>query len=489
MNINIEQLFQPKDTDKKYTQDEILKISLILRTDSYKFSHPFAYKPGIRAMVSYGCARIDDSEIIVPFGIQILLKKYLREAITMDDINIAEQFSIKHFGRKLFSRESWEKVVKVYSGKIPLVIRSVPEGTILRGGLPIYTVSCFDADLAWMSAGFETIIQRGVWYPTTIATNDYNVKKDITGFYETTATDKSMIPFSYHDFGGRGVSCSEQAEIGGAAHTVNFMGSDTIEGIIAANFYYKNDMAAFSVYATEHSVECSFGPNKENAIEYIRTQLQQVKKLGLPIVSIVLDGYDVYREAAICCNELKQDIIDCGAKVVFRPDSGDMLVVVPKLLRMQDAAFGHTYTASGHKKINNVGIIQGDGVDRLSINTLLSKVTIGMGYSADCVIFGSGGALLQKVNRDTLKFAQKACAILTDNGWEGIAKNPVTDQGKKSKEGVLTTVRNKVTGELSSVRLDTGELDESVEDIMELVYFKGDLYNEVTLDEVRARVS
>jgi nicotinamide phosphoribosyltransferase len=485
---NIEQLLAPSESDKQYTQVEQLKISLICRMDSYKFSHPFAYRPGIKAMSSYGSARIKSDQITIPMGMQILVKRYLTESITMRDIDAAEAFSEGHFGRKLFARSAWEKVVTEYNGKLPLVIRMVPEGTKLPGGLPMYTVTCFDADLAWMSAGFETMIQRGIWYPTTIATNDYHIKRDIKRYYEITGADMGLLPFSYHDFGGRGVTCGEQAEIGGAAHTVSFMGSDTVEGILAANFYYKEPMAAYSVYATEHSIECSFGPTEDNAIEYIRTQLKQVKALGLPIVSIVLDGYDVYREAELCCTVLKQDIIDCGAKVVFRPDSGDMMEVVPRLLRMQEMAFGVTMTSKNYKKINTVGIIQGDGVDHMAINSLLGKVTAVLGYSADCVIFGSGGALLQKVNRDTLKFAQKACAILTDDGWVGIAKNPVTDSGKKSKEGVLTTVRSKMTGEFMTARLDQAPLNSEFEDIMQLVYYKGDLYNETTLVEIRARV-
>ncbi len=488
-SVNVEQLFAPAVTDVQYTQDEQLKISLICRMDSYKFSHPFAYRDGIKAMTSYGTARMSKDTEITPSGMQILNKRYLSQTITMTDVIAAEKFSEAHFGRKLFARSAWEKVVNVYNGKLPLIIRSVPEGMTVYGGQPIYTVTVFDEDLAWMSAGFETMIQRGVWYPTTVATMDRSIKKEIKGYYEATGADMGLLPFALHDFGGRGVTCAEQAEIGGAAHLISFMGSDTVEGILAANFYYKNDMAGFSVYATEHSIECSFGGTHENAVEYIRHQLKRAKELGLPVVSIVLDGYDVYREAKICCTELKQDIIDCGAKVVFRPDSGDMMEVVPRLLRMQEEAFGTKLTSKGFKQINHVGVIQGDGVDHLAITSLLGKVTVILGYAADVVIFGSGGALLQKLNRDTLKFAQKACAILTDDGWIGISKNPITDSGKKSLEGVLTLAKNKVTGKLSTVRIDQEPLGEDMEDVMQLTYYKGTLYNETTLDEVRTRAA
>lgn len=485
--INIEEMFKPTEADVEYTQEDQLVISLICRLDSYKFSHPFAYPEGIKAMTSYGEARISENDTVVPFGWQILAKRYLSQTITMTHVDAAEKFALAHFGRPLFHRKAWVKVVMEYDGKLPFIIRAVPEGTVMHGRQPIYTVTVFDEDLFWLSAGFETMIQRGFWYPTTIVTQDYNIKKVIKRYYEQTGADMNMIPFSYHDFGGRGVTCAEQAEIGGAAHLVNFMGSDTVEGILAANFYYKHDMAGFSVYATEHSVECSFGGGTEDAKRYIRQQL----KNAIPgsIVSIVIDGYDVYREANLLCTEFRDDIINSQAKIVFRPDSGDMLEIVPKILKMQEDAFGVEITSKGFKKIKYVGVIQGDGVDHFMINALLDKITRVFNYSADCVIFGSGGALLQKVNRDTLKFAQKACAILTDTGWVGIAKDPITDHGKKSKEGVLTLARNKNTGKLETVRLDLAPLGEEHEDIMQLFYYKGKLYNETTLDVVRANAN
>lgn len=484
-------LFAPCATDVAYVQEDQLKISLICRIDSYKFSHPFAYPDDvegqkIKGMTSYGTARVASSQVIIPAGMQMLLKRYLTQRITMEDIDTAEAFAEAHFGRKLFARAAWEKVVTQYGGALPLIVRAVPEGTPIRGGMPIYTVTVLDEDLFWMSAGFETMIQRGIWYPTTIATMDYMIKREIRGLYEVTGADMGLLPFALHDFGGRGVTSAEQAEIGGAAHLFNFMGSDTVEGVLAANFYYKEAMSAFSVYATEHSIECSFGGGREDAVRYLRKQLTNAVEGG--IVSIVIDGYDVYREAEILCTELRDEIIASKAKVVFRPDSGDMQEVVPRLLRLQEMAFGSTLTSKGFKKINTVGIIQGDGINHLAIRSLLGKL-MALGYSADNVIFGSGGALLQKVNRDTFKFAQKACAILLEDGsWKGISKDPVTDPGKKSKEGVLTTVRSRMNNELMTARLDLGSLNEEFEDIMVLVYHTGTLYNETTLAEIRARL-
>ena len=56
------------------------------------------------------------------------------------------------------------------------------------------------------------------------------------------------------------------------------------------------------------------------------------------------------------------------------------------------------------------------------------------GWSAENLAFGMGAGLLQKVNRDTLRFAMKANARQDKDGaWHGIHKAPKTDPGKASK--------------------------------------------------------
>lgn len=503
-NINIAELFAPTADDIEYTVEDWLTISLICRTDSYKFGHPYVKLNSngrkIVGMSSYGEARTGKDDEITPFGMQMFLKNYFSKPITMDHIDLAEKFAIGHFGRPLFARADWEKVVREYKGYLPLIIRGLPEGTVAHGGLPLYSATCLDRDLAWMSAGIETIILRGNWYATTIASMDRDIKKFIKHAYEVSGADLGGLGFALHDFGGRGVTCAEQAEIGGAAHLLNFMGSDTVEGVLAANFYYKNEMAAYSVAATEHSIECSFGLDVEGERDYLITTIKAFMAPGA-IVSIVIDGKDTLRCANALCNdpEIKALVIELanmGGKVVFRPDSGEMMDLIPAILQMQEAAYGSVTNDKGFRKINCVGVILGDGIDRqgMKIRSILGKI-MSMGFRADNVIFGSGGGLLQGVTRDTKKFAQKASAILVettkDDGsvvteWEGIAKDPITDQGKKSKEGVMTTARNKATGELKAMRLDR-PMEEGYEDAFKLFYHTGRFFNETTLDEARAR--
>lgn len=473
-----------------------MRFNPILATDSYKLSHSFAYPTNVEGMFSYIEARTNGRHVIIPFGLQMWLEKFMTVPIIMEDINEAEAFAKLH--GEPFDASPWIYIYQQYGGYWPVTIRAVPEGTPVRSGNAIVTIECTDPNVFWISSYLETVLQRAVWYPTTIASMDYDIKKDIKHFYTISGADMGLLPFALHDFGARGVSSAETAEIGGAAHLVNFMGSDTIEGIRAANYYYDEPMAAFSVPATEHSVECSYGSSYEQEKEYLSNVL---KKLAKPngIVSIVLDGYDVYRAATILCTDLKDQVIASGAKVVFRPDSGDMMEVVPRILAIQAAAFGTVTNEKGYKKINNVGIIQGDGVDHMSIKSLLGKI-LALGYSADNVVFGSGGSLLQKVNRDTFKFAQKASAVLKrvemDCGnlgindvteWVGIAKDPVTDPGKKSKEGRLTLVRSKMTGEQSTANVNFNKSE--FDDMMVVVYNNGMICNKTNLKEIRERAA
>jgi nicotinic acid phosphoribosyltransferase len=53
-----------------------------------------------------------------------------------------------------------------------------------------------------------------------------------------------------------------------------------------------------------------------------------------------------------------------------------------------------------------------------------------------------GGALLQQVNHDTLKFALKCSAVDRNRKWHNVHKNPVTDPSKASKGGRFNLVHN-----------------------------------------------
>lgn len=81
--------------------------------------------------------------------------------------------------------------------------------------------------------------------------------------------------------------------------------------------------------------------------------------------------------------------------------------------------------------------------DKLKINVadVLALLEKGAHFTPDCMAFGMGGGLIQKVNRDTMKFATKLCSS-TQNGENVIVmKNPATDPGKRSIPGEMDVVK------------------------------------------------
>jgi nicotinamide phosphoribosyltransferase len=111
-----------------------------------------------------------------------------------------------------------------------------------------------------------------------------------------------------------------------------------------------------------------------------------------------------------------------------------------------------------------------------------------MGWSADNIAFGMGGALLQIVDRDTQRFAMKASSACINGEWRDVVKDPVTDSGKKSKAGRVTLWTS--GGEfVSAVEQPKGWHDRAVgnfADALEEVYRNGKLIKEIDFATVRA---
>ena len=106
------------------------------------------------------------------------------------------------------------------------------------------------------------------------------------------------------------------------------------------------------------------------------------------------------------------------------------------------------------------------------------------GLSADNVAFGMGGELLQKINRDTQKFAMKASAICINGEWRDVYKDPITDPGKRSKRGRLALINDEQG--YRTVRED--ELEDQ-RNALEKVFRNGDVLVDWTFDEVRERAA
>lgn len=219
--------------------------------------------------------------------------------------------------------------------------------------------------------------------------------------------------------------------------------------------------------------------------KYVLNMIEKFAKPGA-IFAMVADSYDIYKFCDMLGEdtEIREKIIahgKTGGFVVIRPDSGDPVVVLPALIRKLDKYFGSVRNEKGYKVLNNVRLIWGDGINELSIRTILMKLVSMEGYSADNIAFGMGGALLQIVNRDTQKFAMKCSAAMINDEWVDVFKDPITDKGKKSKKGRFMVVRE--NGVIKTVSYDESLKDA---DMLKVRYKNGNSYNEITFNEVRA---
>ena len=460
-----------------------LAKNILLNTDSYKVSMFKQYPAGTTGVYSYIESRGGRYDRTVVFGLQAFIKEYLLEPITQADIDIADELLTAH--GEPFNRAGWQYILDKHNGYLPLVIRAVPEGSVVPVSNVLATVENTDPECFWLTTWLETALLRALWYGTTVATQSYTIKQVILDYLERTG-DPTSINFKLHDFGARGVSSLESAAIGGAAHLVNFMGSDTISGILFAREYYNAGVAGFSIPAAEHSTITSWG--REGEVDAYRNMLNQFAKPG-SIVAVVSDSYDVFNAASkLWGEELRQQVIDSGATIVIRPDSGDPVTVNKQLIQILDSKFGSVVNAKGFKVLNNVRLIQGDGVNELTIRSILGAF-MALGYSADNIAFGMGGALLQIVDRDTQRFAMKCSSIEINGVWQDVVKDPITDSGKRSKGGRVKLWTNSGGEFATSVQAPTGWSDKGIggwTEALQTVYMNGALFNEITFEQVRA---
>lgn len=463
----------------------MLYDNLLLLTDSYKLSHYVQYPKGTENVYSYLESRGGRFGNSVFFGLQYLIKNYLEGVqVARWKINEAERIAKGHLGgERTFNRAGWEYIIDKHGGKLPVRIKAVPEGTVVPTKNVLMTVEVTDPNVYWLTNYLETLLVQ-LWYPITVATQSWHMKGILYEYLEETG-DPAGIDFKLHDFGFRGVSSVETAGIGAAAHLVNFKGTDTLAGLLVAERYYRCDeMPGFSIPASEHSTITSWG--REHEADAMKNMLTQYPT-GL--VACVSDSFDIYKACSdIWGDKLRMDVLRREGTLVIRPDSGDPLEVLPRLMDILADKFGESTNDKGYKVLNpKVRVIQGDGIDFDTMPAILEKLKQ-CGYSADNIAFGSGGGLLQKLNRDTMKFAFK-CSNITVNGEDReVFKQPITDRVKNSKKGRLKLVNYRGTHGSAFITVESNNpMFDKVDDYMETVFENGELLINDNFENIRTR--
>lgn len=449
----------------------MFNLPIIFNTDSYKFSHYLGYPPGTTEVYSYAEARGGDYDKVVVMGMQAVVNLLLNFSINEQQIEQCYELSKAH--RVPFNYEGWKRLFVKYAEPsnpeqhwnseclllktLPIRIEGLRDGTVTTTQTPLFAVYNTDPEFPWLTSYLETALLR-VWYPITVASRVFGMRQKIRYYFEKTS-DEMFDGFGVLDFGSRGTTSTEASALGGLGHLASFVGSDNLPAIWLAREVYGSEMPAFSVAATEHSVMTAWGSENEfKSFEYI---LNNMAPEG-GIISVVSDSWNIFN-AVEKWIKLKDRIRKKNVKLVVRPDSGDIHDVLPKVLKRLEEGFGYTLNKKGYKVLNNVSVLWGDGIDEVSVGDPYA-IAMAMGISADSIITGSGGGILQKdLNRDTMKFAFKASNVIVNGESIKVAKNPITDPGKMSKMGKF---------EFDYVYYDGGFVDDKI-----------------TLDEIRENLN
>lgn len=461
------------------------KPNFLFKTDSYKWTHWSQYNNDLQVLYSYGEMRKGSQFPVAPlFGIHGVLQEHFAGSVfNLDDVYEAAEAAAEHFGSDtVFNKAGWTNLYHKHDGTLPIRIRALPEGTLTPPGVMLYDLHGTDHEFPWLTNLIEGT-QLHTWYPITVAAKSYAVKQVCSKYLLQTTGADDALTFMLQDFGYRGATCHEAAAIGGAAHLVNFHGTDTLAGLEYAHKMYGAPWKGlgYSVPATEHSVMTQDGRAGE---------LRLVRRLLLAhprgILSMVIDSFDPYNFVSVIIGqELKELVLERDGVTVLRPDSTTPQHPTPELEMVNLAdrlweAFGGTVNHLGYRVIHpKVRLLWGDGIDIDGIEKILVALR-DAGYAASNIAcFGMGGGLLQKLNRDTQRFAIKAAAKLVDNIWHDVFKDPL-DTGKASKRGRLKTILE--DGKLKTVRLEDPGID-----LMQPVFENGNMLRPVSFADIRAR--
>ena len=466
--------------------------NLILLADAYKYAHHKLYYPGTTQIYSYLESRGGLFDETIFFGLQYYLKEYLQgQAFTQADLDEADGFLQQVFGRNdVFDRSKFQYIIDKHNGRLPVKIKAVAEGTAVPTGNVLMTIENTDPECYWLTNFLETLLMQ-VWYPCTVATLSNQIKKVITQYYLETATGgaEAGIDFVLNDFGFRGVSSVEGARIGGAAHLINFNGSDNLAGSgMAINYYDAAKVYGLSIPATEHSICTLLG--REGELEIFRHIL---RTFPTGTIACVSDSYNIFRACEeYWGTELRDEILQRNGTLVIRPDSGDPIRTLLAIFNILFDKFGFTTNSKGFKVLPpQVRVIQGDGVNYEAISDIY-KALKDNGISAENLVLGMGGALLQKVDRDTQKFALKCSSAVINGKTVAVEKSPtemdargnITESFKKSKGGRLKLV--KVNGAFNTVKEQERP---DLADELHTVFENGQLTGSISFEEVRANAN
>uniref|UniRef100_A0A6C0BD90 Nicotinamide phosphoribosyltransferase n=1 Tax=viral metagenome TaxID=1070528 RepID=A0A6C0BD90_9ZZZZ len=461
----------------------ITYVNPLSLSDSYKVTQPglFSTGDGSKLVHLEACIepRVDKNhpdDLILVFGLSEISKLISEMIVTKENIQEFSDLSALHFmNPSIFDPTPWNYVVDNLGGKIPLIIEGLPEGSIVRRGTPICKIISTIPECATFVSYFEGFIQSHLWYLSTVASRSLEYSRVIKEFLLLTEGSSASLPFKHQDFGFRAGTSFLSSILAGMAHLLVSKGSDTISSVL--EWWKRNgragEISGYSVIAFEHNQIISMGPDFEFLI--IKNALD-IHPSG--IISVLCDTFDSVANVneisrrpctvsyvehfhrfdddyAVYLDKMKKQTglfkqisqRPEGSTYVIRPDSkivynGVKLSVsqtVLKILEILQFNLGELITtnALGYKLLPSYfRIIYGDGLNVNDVRQILTSMYQN-GWSADNIVFGTGGNLYQTdVTRSTYDFSMKC--YLSKFEKDGVIRTyniKKITPGKESKSG------------------------------------------------------
>lgn len=487
-----------------------MKINPLMLIDFYKADHRRQYPEGTEMVYSNFTprkSRLAENDKLVFFGLQYFVKEYLVKQWNEGFFNVPKEKVMADYKRRMdnaLGKDSIpvEHIAELHDlGYLPLIVKGLPEGTIVSPKIPVVTVYNTQPKFFWLTNYLESLMSAILWKPATSATTAFQYRKRFNEYARSTVSDNN-IDFVYwqgHDFSFRGMSGIEDACMSAAGHLLSFYGTDSVPAIDFHEIYYNansdKELIGGSVPATEHSVMCM--GTKDNEIATFDRLITKIYPNG--IVSIVSDTWDFWKVITEFLPELKSKILARNGKVVIRPDSGDPVKII---IGDKDAApgspefkgaiecmwetFGGTITEKGFKLLDShIGLIYGDSITLQRQKDILEGLKE-KGFASFNVVLGIGSYTYEYVTRDTYGFAMKATYGEVDGEGRNIFKDPKTDDGtKRSAKGLMQVTE--VNGELKMK--DQCNWEEEKQGLLQTVFENGKVLNDQSLSEIRMRIN
>lgn len=437
------------------------KTPMVLKTDAYTVGSPlFQSKEAIQNSVYYGVHRKhlesinkklygSDDDRIAHIGLPEVIDDLFRVPLSSKKLKLAinslSKFKVSSNGFEPypFPEKLWKKVIKNFNGRPPIVIESLPEGSVVYPGEPfiqVYPSQGVEAEYGELAAWFETKFLQIYGTSERVTQNEHfllRLKEKI--FKVSPELDSDLVDGIARtlliDFGDRAGLSQNESELLGMAHLYTFSGTDNLSGNYKA-FRQSNEIQGCSILALAHRNVQAY----ETEDECYRA-LNSVTNNG-DMASFVsdLNCYKTAIEKYITPIILENKLEGNRKVIIARPDSGDVKEQViwtlnywkEKGLMINSGKIDLLYSI--HCKL-----ILADGLTLVDMLDIIDLVTENGFLFYKCITFGSGGGLRNLLKRDNFSSKYSLDSVGKNRGVAKFSE----DLGKGTLPGPFKVLRSR----------------------------------------------